>query len=78
MSSGAQPDIFQGRGGQFEELGHFDIHFVKNTRKKQGNILEFFLLDTLETIFSNYFFNGKLNPKMDIIKIFLFKIRILF
>ena len=49
---GAQPKMFQGRGG-FEELGHFDKHFVKNTRKKalQGNILEFFLLDTLKTTF---------------------------
>ena len=31
--AGAQPEIFQGRGG-FVELGHFDKHFVKNTRKK--------------------------------------------
>ena len=30
---GAQPKMFQGRGG-FVELGHFDKHFVKNTRKK--------------------------------------------
>ena len=29
----AQPDIFQGRGG-FAELGHFDKHFVKNTKKR--------------------------------------------
>ena len=35
-----QPKMFQGRVG-FEELGHIDKHFVKNTRKKalQGNIL---------------------------------------
>ena len=31
--AGAQPEIFQGRGG-FVEPGHFDKHFVKNTRKK--------------------------------------------
>ena len=30
---GAQPKMFQGRGG-FVELRHFDKHFVKNTRKK--------------------------------------------
>ena len=47
-----QPEIFQGRGG-FVELGHFDKHFVKNTRKKVPleKILEFFLLDTLKTTF---------------------------
>ena len=51
-NSGAQPEIFQGRGG-FVELGHFDKHFVKNTRKKAPprKILEFFLLDTLKTTF---------------------------
>ena len=31
--TGAQPDIFQYRGG-FMELGHSDKHFVKNTRNK--------------------------------------------
>ena len=47
-----QPEIFQGRGG-FVELGHFDKHFVKNTRKKvpPENILEFFLLDSFKTTF---------------------------
>ena len=32
------------------EVSRFDKHFIKNTRKKapQGNILEFFLLDTLK------------------------------
>ena len=29
----AQPEIFQGRGA-FEELGHFDKLFVRNTRIK--------------------------------------------
>ena len=33
ITSGAQPEFFQGRGG-FVELGHFDKLFVKNTRKK--------------------------------------------
>ena len=42
----------QGRG-EFVELGHFDKHFVKNTQKRapQGNVLEFFFLHTLKTIF---------------------------
>ena len=31
--AGAQPEIFQGRGG-FVELAHFDKHFVRNTRQK--------------------------------------------
>ena len=50
--TGAQPDIFQGRGG-FVKLGHFDKHFIKKSRRKatQGKILEFFLLDTLKTTF---------------------------
>ena len=49
---GAQPEIFQGRGG-FVKLRHFDKHFVKNSRKKgpAGKILEFFLTDTLKTTF---------------------------
>ena len=44
--------ICQGRGG-FVELGHFDKHFIKKSRKKapHGNILEFFLLDILKTTF---------------------------
>ena len=35
------------------ELGHFDKNFVKiqEISFPQGNILEFFLFDTLETIF---------------------------
>ena len=52
MYTGAQPEIFQGRG-DFVELGHFDKLFVKNTHKKgpQGKILELFLIDTLKTTF---------------------------
>ena len=35
LSAGAQPEIFQGTGGRgFLELGHFDKHFVKSTRKR--------------------------------------------
>ena len=50
-STGAQSEIFVGREG-FVKLGHFDKHFVKNSRKKiapQGKI--FFLLNTLKTTF---------------------------
>ena len=38
----------------FVELGHFSKHLVKNTRNRdpKGDILEFFLLDTLKTTFS--------------------------
>ena len=50
--AGAQPVMFQGRGG-LVGLGHFYKHFDKNTRKKvpQGKIWELFLLDTLKTTF---------------------------
>ena len=43
VMSGAQPEIFQSRGG-FVKLGHFDKHFIKKSRKKapQGKMLEFF------------------------------------
>ena len=49
---GVQPEIFQGREG-FVKLGHFDKHFVKNSRKKSpaGKISKFFLLATLKTTF---------------------------
>ena len=66
--TGVQTEIFQGRGG-FVELGHFDKHFIKNTRKKkgpQGKILEFFHLDTVK----NYIFDKKFKPKMDTIRAF--------
>ena len=50
--TGAQPELFQGRRGVVK-LGHFDKHFVKNSRKNgpAGKISEFFLLDTLKTTF---------------------------
>ena len=52
LSAFCKKNNFQGREG-FVELGHFDKYFVKNARKKvpQGNISEFFLLDTLKTAF---------------------------
>ena len=44
LSAGAQLKTFQDRGS-FVEIGHFDKHFVKNTKKTpQGNILEFYLI----------------------------------
>ena len=46
--TGAQPEIFKGRGG-FLELGHFNKPFVKNKREKGpvGKNLGFFCLDTV-------------------------------
>ena len=43
IKAGAQPEIFQGRGG-FAKLGHLNKHFIKKSRKKtpQGKMLEFF------------------------------------
>ena len=50
--TGAQPEIFQDKGG-FVELGYFDKLFVKTQGKKapHGKILELFLLGTLKTTF---------------------------
>ena len=49
---GAQPEIFQGRGG-FLKLGYFNKHFLKKSRKKapQQKILELLVRNTLKTIF---------------------------
>ena len=55
---------------------YFDKHFLKNMRKRGpvGKYFEVFLhLDT-----QNYILNEKFNPKMDTIRIFLSRIRILF
>ena len=62
-----QPENFQDRW-DFVELGHFNKHFIKSTRKNanEGIILEFFLLDILKTLF----WNKKFNSKMDTIKAF--------
>ena len=48
--TGAQPEIFQGRGG-LVEFGHFNKYFVKNTRKKSLARKDFcfFLPDILKT-----------------------------
>ena len=49
------------------ELGHFDNHFIKNTRKKgpAGEHLEAFSPRYSE----NYILNGKFNPKIDTIRV---------
>ena len=55
------------------ELGHFDKHFFKTTRKKkgsQGKIEEFFLLDTVK----KYISNKKFNQNMDTIRPFFPKV----
>ena len=52
QEAGAQPKLFQGRGG-FLESGHFDKYFAKKHKKKkapQGKFGSFSLLDTLKTI----------------------------
>ena len=49
--AGAQPEIFQGRGG-FVELGQFDKDLVKNTKKKaRKETLKIYVLDTVKTTF---------------------------
>ena len=53
IGTGAQPEIFQGRG-DFVGLGYFFINiFLKTPEKKipQGKIWEFFLLDILKLHF---------------------------
>ena len=49
-NTGTQQEIFQGRRG-FMEFGHFNKHFVKNTRKEAltGKTFAFFHLGTLKT-----------------------------
>ena len=61
--TGAQPEIFQGRGG-FAELGHLNKNFVKNTRKKapQG---KFWSLSPRYSL--NYILDGIFNQKIDTI-----------
>ena len=65
--SGAQPEIFQGKGG-FVKLGHFDKYFVKNSRKigparKNFEVFPF-------RYSSNYILNSKFNIRMDRIRFF--------
>ena len=61
LNAGAQPEIFQGRGeGGSCWTGHFDKHFVKNTRAPSGKHFGIF-----SPIFSlHYILNGKFNPMM--------------
>ena len=61
-----------GRGEGGVKLGHFDKHFVKNTRDPAKHF-GVFLLDTLKL-----YFEQKFNPKMDTVRAFLSKIRTLF
>ena len=67
----AQPEIFQGRGS-FVELGHFDKHFVKNTRKKGSAGKSFGLFSPRYC--QNHISNEKFNPKMDTINTFFPKL----
>ena len=50
--TGAQPEIFQGKGG-FVKLRHFDKYFIKFEEKRthREKFWSFFLLDTLKTTF---------------------------
>ena len=75
MKTGAQPEIFQGRG-YFVKLGHFEKHFLKNVKKKgpAGKKFGFFL----PRYSQNYILNGKFNLRMDTIRAFFSKIRALF
>ena len=46
--------LFRTGGGRFVKLGHFDKHFIKNTRKRgptRKHFLEIFLLGTRKTTF---------------------------
>ena len=55
--------VFQSREG-FLVIGYFNKHFIRNKRKRtlQGNILEFFLLDTFETTFCAENLNQRWTP----------------
>ena len=75
MKTGAQPEIFQGRG-YFVKLGHFEKQFLKHVKKKgpAGKKFGFFL----PRYSQNYILNGKFNLRMDTIRAFFSKIRALF
>ena len=73
--SGAQSEIFSGKG-DFLELGHFDKHFVKQSRKK-GTVGKNFSV-FYPRYSSNYILNEKLNPRKGTIRAFFPKIRALF
>ena len=63
VSSGAQPEIFQGRGG-FVKLGHFNKYFINNSRKKGPTGKNFTVLSPRYSY--NYILSGKFNLSMDI------------
>ena len=67
---GTQPEIFQGRE-VFVEFGHFDKHFIKNTRKEGQAGKNFGIF--FPRYSSNYILNGKFNKKMDTIRVFFSK-----
>ena len=71
--AGAQPEIFQGRGG-FLKLGHFDITFPQKIKEKKPPKFWNFL----SQILWNYILNGKFNLRMDKIWVFFSKIRAFF
>ena len=65
--TGAQLEMFQGRGGVVK-LGHFHKHLVNNSRKK-GSAEENFGVFSLRYS-ENYSLNGKFNLRMDTIRAF--------
>ena len=54
MYDQARNQKFFMEGEVFVKLGHFNKHFVKNSRKNRpaGKMLEFFRLDAFKTTFS--------------------------
>ena len=60
MSACTQPENFQGKGG-FMGLGHFNKHFVKNTRKKDPTGKHFGVFSPANS--QSYILNGKFNSK---------------
>ena len=61
----------QGEGWEFVELGHFDKHFVKNTRWRgpAGKHFEVFSLRCS----LNCILNEKFNPMMDLMRAFFYQ-----
>ena len=64
--------FFRARG--FEELGHFNKHFVKNTRKR-GPAGKHFGVFSPRYCYSKFILNGKFNPEMGTIRVLFSKIR---
>ena len=60
--------MFQG-SISFVKLGHFNKYFVTNARKEEHVLKK---VGNFSPRYSqNYILNGKLNPKMDTIRVFL-------